>query len=127
MASCTENLSKLYILLGCRLQVRADLQLPAFVNQTNVINCGNGTFAKSPTVQHSFFMHIFRFVILTQFPFSSLAFPLECPHTWQLFLAFPSWSSTAFTTTVYPLFFILFHFYGITQPCTLAFTLLSTH
>lgn len=32
------------------MQVRADLQLPPFVNQTNFVNCWCETNAKSPTV-----------------------------------------------------------------------------
>ena len=64
------------------MKVRADLQLPAFVNQTNVVNCGCGTNAKSPTVSHTFFMPVSSVVFSTISILSySLAFPLECTHS----------------------------------------------
>lgn len=72
MVSCTENLSKLYIFSGCRTQVRDDLQLPAFMNQTNFVNCGVKQMPKAQLcnylyayIQFCDFYHNFHPLLLT--------------------------------------------------------------
>lgn len=88
MVSCTENLSKLYISSGCRMKVRADLQLLACVNQANVVNCGGGPKAKSPTVLTQFLYAYFQCCYFSTISILSysLAFPLEWTQGQQLFL-----------------------------------------
>lgn len=39
-------------------EMRADLQLPVFVNQTNAVNYGYGTNAKKTTVQQFLYTYI---------------------------------------------------------------------
>lgn len=63
------------------MKVRADLQLPVFVNQTNAANCGYGTNAKNPTVQQFLYTYIqFCYVSTISTLSHLLAFSLECTY-----------------------------------------------
>lgn len=71
------------------MQVREDLQLPAFMNQTNFVNCG---VKQMPNAQLC--NYLYASVQFCDFnPISilsySLACPLECTHTQQLFPVLP--------------------------------------
>lgn len=119
MVSCTENLSKLDTLSGCRMKVRANMQgegLPAFVNQTSVVNS-----RYKPICITLFLYACIQFCYFSSFhTLLPLAFPLKYTHTQQLFLPLPGYS-IASTTTVHPLFLFQWH----DQPSTLACSLLS--